>query len=76
MRIAQGLGTQINKRIEILFGLFGAAMFLASGVLLIQYYNNIQLYVSEADKLALTKGILAVVNGLLFLVSSVFSFQD
>lgn len=70
------LGTPINKRVDILFAIIGAIMFTASGVLAIKHYNDIVFVITEADKLGLTKGIVAVVNGVLFLISSTFTFRD
>lgn len=73
---AQALGTPINKRVDILFAIIGSVMFIASGALAIKHYNDIAFIITEADKLGLTKGILALVNGVLFLVSSTFTFRD
>lgn len=79
------MGTPINKRIDLFFSLIGCAMFITSGVLIIQFWNKDNVSaISEkfgfgtpdSKKYGLTKGGLAVTNGILFLVDVVFTFRD
>lgn len=57
-------------------------MFITSGVLIIQFWNDsvggkvIGWASSEKKNLGITKGSLAIVNGILFLVDVVFTFRD
>lgn len=76
------LNTPINKRLDIFYSLAGCAMFIASGALIIQYWNDSLTgkihgaFGNEAKNLGYTKGGLAIVNGVIFLVDVVFTFRD
>jgi len=69
------LNTPINKRIDIFFSLIGAALFIATGVMVIQHWDN-AIIKTEARKLALTKGGLSIVNGVLFFLDTILTFRD
>lgn len=69
------LSTPINKRIDIFFSLIGAALFIATGVLIIQEWEDAFIK-NDTRKFALTKGALAIVNGVLFLLDALFTFRD
>lgn len=68
--------------LDLFFSLIGAAMFIASGVLIIQFWNDsvsgkVTGFFSENTKnTGIAKGSLAIVNGILFLVDVVFTFRD
>lgn len=68
------MGNPINKKIDIFFSLIGCAMFIASGVLILQAWESG--FKTERRRLAISKGSLAVVNGVLFFFDSVFTFRD
>jgi len=76
------MNTPINKRIDLFFSVIGCALFITSGVLILQYWNDtvggkFTGWVSKDDKtLGVTKGSLAIINGILFLVDFVFTFRD
>jgi len=76
------MNTPINKRIDLFFSLVGAALFIASGVLILQYWNDsvggtFNSWVSKDNKTTgIAKGSLAVVNGIVFLIDVVFTFRD
>lgn len=76
------MNTPINKRIDLFYSLVGCAMFITSGVLIIQFWNDsvggkvIGWASSDRKNLGITKGSLAIVNGILFLVDVVFTFRD
>lgn len=73
------LSTPINKRIDIFFSLIGCALFIASGALIIQEWNDDLIhstFKTDARKLALTKGGLAIVNGIIFFCDVIFTFRD
>jgi len=69
------LNTPINKRIDIFFSLIGAALFIATGVMVIQHWDN-AVFKTETRKLALTKGGLSIVNGVLFFLDTILTFRD
>lgn len=68
------MGNPINKKIDIFFSLIGCAMFIASGVLVLQAWESG--FKTERRRLAISKGSLAIVNGVLFFFDSVFTFRD
>lgn len=76
------MNTPINKRIDLFFSVIGCALFITSGVLILQFWNDsytgkITGWVSKDDKtLGITKGSLSIINGILFLVDFVFTFRD
>jgi hypothetical protein len=76
------MSTPINKRIDIFFSLVGCALFIASGVLILQFWNDtahakiIGFFNKDDKNLGITKGSLAIVNGVLFLADVVFTFRD
>ena len=67
---------------DLFYSLVGCAMFITSGVLIIQFWNDsvggkvIGWASSDRKNLGITKGSLAIVNGILFLVDVVFTFRD
>lgn len=72
------LSTPINKRIDIFFSLIGCALFIASGSLILNDWNDgvHSVLKTETHKLAITKGSLSIANGILFLADVVFTFRD
>ena len=71
-----------NIILDLFYSLVGCAMFITSGVLIIQFWNDsvggkvIGWASSDRKNLGITKGSLAIVNGILFLVDVVFTFRD
>lgn len=76
------LSTPINKRIDIFFSLIGAALFIASGAIILNEWNDGKSnYISfeklrENKDLVPVKGGLAITNGILFILDVVFTFRD
>ncbi len=76
------MNTPINKRIDIFFSIVGGILFIASGVLIIQFWNDSGygkihgIFVKEDKNLGITKGSLAIINGILFFIDVVFTFRD
>uniref|UniRef100_U5ESI9 Putative conserved secreted protein n=1 Tax=Corethrella appendiculata TaxID=1370023 RepID=U5ESI9_9DIPT len=68
------LNTPINKKLDIFFSLVGCALFIASGVLIIQQWESA--FNTETRKIALSKGSLAIINGVLFFFDVIFTFRD
>uniref|UniRef100_C6ZQY5 Secreted protein member of chemokine-like factor super family n=1 Tax=Ochlerotatus triseriatus TaxID=7162 RepID=C6ZQY5_OCHTR len=67
------LGEPISKKIDLFFSLLGCAMFIASGVLILQEWESG--FKTDRRKMAISKGALAVINGVLFFFDSVFTFR-
>lgn len=76
------LNTPINKRLDIFYSLIGCGMFIASGILIISYWNDSTIgkihgaFSGDAKNLGITKGSLAIVNGIVYLVDVFFTFRD
>lgn len=68
------MSNPINKKIDLFFSLLGCAMFIASGVLILQQWDNA--FKTETRRIAISKGSLAIVNGVLFFFDAVFTFRD
>ncbi|XP_023711236.1 uncharacterized protein LOC111866485 isoform X1 [Cryptotermes secundus] len=67
-------GQPINKRIDIFYSLVGCALFIAAGSFVIQYFDGY--YGSkETRNIGLSKGAMAIITGVVFLVDSVLSFR-
>ncbi|KAL0279470.1 UNVERIFIED_CONTAM: hypothetical protein PYX00_001018 [Menopon gallinae] len=64
----------ISKRIDIFYSVAGCALFVASGALAIEQYQNA--YKSETRDIGLAKGSLAIINGLAFLIDAFLSFRS
>lgn len=67
---------------DVFFSLIGCALFITSGVLILQYWNDttvgkvIGFASNDRKSVGITKGSLAIVNGIVFLVDVVFTFRD
>lgn len=68
------LGNPINKKIDLFFSLLGCAMFIASGVLVLQAWESG--FKTERRRLAISKGALAIINGAVFFIDAIFTFRD
>uniref|UniRef100_A0A182J558 DUF7775 domain-containing protein n=1 Tax=Anopheles atroparvus TaxID=41427 RepID=A0A182J558_ANOAO len=68
------LSNPINKKLDMFFSLIGCAMFIASGVLILKEWENA--WSNDTKKIAISKGSLAIVNGVLFLFDAVFTLRD
>lgn len=75
------INTPINKRLDIFYSLVACVMFIASGILIIQYWNDSGVgkihgaFSSDNKNTGLAKGGLAIINGVLFLVDVFFTFR-
>lgn len=69
------MSTPLNKRLDIFLSIIGALLFIASGWLIIDYWND-RLIKTDTRNIALTKGALAIVNGVIFLADGFFTFRD
>ena len=66
-------GTPINRRIDIYFCLLGCALFIASGSLEVQWFQDKGK--SSIRDYGLAKAALAIINGIFFLVDAVFVYR-
>jgi uncharacterized membrane protein len=69
------LNTPSNKRIDIFISIIGCALFIACGVKVIDIWND-TFFKTDERTMALSKGGLSIVNGVLFLVDVFFTFRD
>lgn len=67
------LGTPVNRRIDIYFCLLGCMLFIASGSLEVQYFQNMGK--STTRDYGLAKAAVAIINGIFFLVDAVFVYR-
>lgn len=65
---------RINKRLDIFFSLMGSALFEASGVLIIEAWEHS--FRTRTRDLAILKGSISIINGVLFLFDCIFTFKD
>uniref|UniRef100_A0A182MZW2 DUF7775 domain-containing protein n=1 Tax=Anopheles dirus TaxID=7168 RepID=A0A182MZW2_9DIPT len=68
------LSNPINKKLDLFFSLIGCAMFIASGVLILKEWENS--FNTDTKKIAITKGSLALTNGVLFFFDAIFTLRD
>ncbi|XP_059472403.1 uncharacterized protein LOC132194856 [Neocloeon triangulifer] len=70
-------GQPMPKRVDMFYSLCGVALFAASGVLTIQYYNNQWITIDKDKKnIGVAKGSIAIINAVIFLLDLVFTFRD
>lgn len=67
------MNAHINRRIGIFYSLLGGAMFLASGVFIIEAWERA--YRTRTRDLAITKGSVAIINGIIFIMDTIFAFS-
>lgn len=64
----------INKRLDIFISLMGSCCFIASGVLIIEAWEHS--FRTRTRDLAILKGALAIINGIMFLFDCIFTFKE
>lgn len=64
---------KVHKRIAIFYSLLGGAMFLTSGVFIIEAWERA--YRTRTRDLAMTKGAVAIINGIIFIMDTIFAFS-
>lgn len=67
------LGEAVSKKLDVFFSLIGCAMFIASGVLILQEWESG--FKTDRRRLAISKGALAIINGVMFFFDAVFTFR-
>ncbi|XP_037935627.1 uncharacterized protein LOC119671587 isoform X1 [Teleopsis dalmanni] len=64
----------IHKRIDIFFSVLGCALFVTSGVFIIESWEYT--FRTRTRDLALIKAALSIVNGVMFGFDAIFTFRD
>ncbi|XP_013113567.1 uncharacterized protein LOC106091563 [Stomoxys calcitrans] len=64
----------IHRRIDIFFSVLGCALFVASGIFIIEAWEYS--FRTRTRDLALIKASLSIVNGVLFGFDAIFTFRD
>jgi hypothetical protein len=65
---------QINKRIMLFYSLLGTVLFITSGVFIIQSWERA--FRTRTRDLAMTKGVVAIINGVIFFMDTIFTFRQ
>lgn len=73
-RAGSMVNSKIHKRIDIFYSLIGAALFITSGWLIIDVWQDG--FRTRTRDIAMLKGALAIINGVLFLLDCVFTFKE
>ncbi|XP_044731760.1 uncharacterized protein LOC123294705 [Chrysoperla carnea] len=68
------LSSSPGRKLDAFYSLLGAALFIASGAFAIKYSDSF-FNSKETKNYAMAKGILAIINGALFLVDSLFTWR-
>ncbi|XP_046433126.1 uncharacterized protein LOC124185936 [Neodiprion fabricii] len=68
------MGTPVNRRVDLFFSVVGCVLFIIVGAVTIDYYQHVSNYQNLRD-IGLSKGSIAVIEGVFFLVDAVFTFR-
>lgn len=63
-----------NKRQDIFFSFIGSGLFVVSGVLIIEAWQHS--FRTRTRDLAILKGAVSIINGVLFFFDCVFTFKE
>ncbi|XP_058127354.1 uncharacterized protein LOC131291246 [Anopheles ziemanni] len=64
----------LHRRLAIFYSLLGSACFLTSGVFIIEAWKHA--FRTRMRDLAITKGSIAIINGVIFLMDTIFTFRE
>ncbi|XP_052871737.1 uncharacterized protein LOC131213212 [Anopheles bellator] len=64
----------LHRRLSIFYSLLGCSSFLTSGVFIIQAWEHA--FRTRTRDLAITKGSIAIINGVIFLMDTIFTFRE
>lgn len=64
----------LNKRIMLLYSILGTVLFLTSGIFIIQSWDRA--FRNRQRDLAMTKGVVSIINGIIFLMDTIFTFRQ
>lgn len=68
------IGSPLNKRLNMFYSLIGCVMFTTSGVFVIGAWEHD--FRTRTRDLAMCKGSVAIINGVMFFLDTVFTFRD
>ncbi|XP_001866470.2 uncharacterized protein LOC6049759 [Culex quinquefasciatus] len=64
----------VHRRLNLFYSLLGCALFLTSGVFIIEAWEHA--FRTRTRDLAITKGSIAIINGVIFLMDTIFTFRE
>ncbi|XP_055611632.1 uncharacterized protein LOC129758196 [Uranotaenia lowii] len=64
----------IHRRLNLFYSLLGCALFLTSGVFIIEAWEHA--FRTRTRDLAITKGSIAIINGVIFMMDTIFTFRE
>lgn len=67
-------GAPVNKTVDMYFCVAGAVLYIASGSLAIQHFQG-WTFRSSVSNMGLTKGSLAIIQGVIFIIDGFFTFK-
>lgn len=68
------MGTPVNRRVDLFFSLIGCALFITTGALVIDYFNDYAFKTSFRDT-GLAKGSMCILEAGFFLLDAVLTFR-
>ncbi|KAG5681559.1 hypothetical protein PVAND_010979 [Polypedilum vanderplanki] len=78
------MSAPIDKRIDLFFSLVGTALFMTSGIMVLQNWNEDTLNkvsetlgfgTTDSKKIGMTKGSFCIINAIVFIVDIIFTFR-
>nr|XP_029720579.1 uncharacterized protein LOC115262319 [Aedes albopictus] len=64
----------VHRRLNLFYSLLGCALFLTAGVFIIEAWEHA--FRTRTRDLAITKGSIAIINGVIFLMDTIFTFRE
>ncbi|XP_001660924.2 uncharacterized protein LOC5573526 [Aedes aegypti] len=64
----------IHRRLNLFYSLLGCALFLTAGIFIIEAWEHA--FRTRTRDLAITKGSIAIINGVIFLMDTIFTFRE
>ncbi|XP_065092535.1 uncharacterized protein LOC135713355 [Ochlerotatus camptorhynchus] len=64
----------VHRRLNLFYSLLGCALFLTAGVFIIEAWEHA--FRTRTRDLAITKGSVAIINGVIFLMDTIFTFRE
>uniref|UniRef100_A0A182JEN2 Uncharacterized protein n=1 Tax=Anopheles atroparvus TaxID=41427 RepID=A0A182JEN2_ANOAO len=64
----------LHRRLSVFYSLLGCTCFLTSGVFIIEAWKHA--FRTRMRDLAITKGSIAIINGVIFLMDTIFTFRE
>ncbi|XP_050099123.1 uncharacterized protein LOC126579659 [Anopheles aquasalis] len=64
----------LHRRLSIFYSLLGCSTFLTSGIFIIEAWEHA--FRTRTRDLAITKGSISIINGVIFLMDTIFTFRE